>query len=453
MAQELQRRLQQGESETLEFKRSLGELREIVETVGAFANARGGTLLIGVDRDGQVVGVQLGRGSLESLANAIQQNTDPKVLPSLSVAALEGRTVIVVEVPESPVKPVFAYQKPFKRVGRSNHILAAAEVARLAMESYQLSWDAAPMEASLAEIAPEAIRRFLQTARKERNFEVDPEISPEEALEKLHLLHEGRLTRAALLLFGRDPQKHFPQAEVRCARFRGTEPLEFVDMQVIGGTLMEQVPEVMRFLRRNLQLSAEIKGLEREERWEYPLEALREAVVNAVCHRDYASSGEVQVRLFDDRLEVWNPGTLPEGLSPEDLRRAHDSRPRNKLLAQAFFLLKYIEQWGTGTLRMIGTCRDAGFPEPEFTERATRFVVTFHKSKLTREYLERLGLSERQLVAVEYVKSKGRITNREYVQLVGVSRATAARDLSELVQKGILRRRGEGRGSYFELRE
>jgi len=294
-AQELRRRIQQGESETLEFKRSLGELREIVETVGAFANAHGGTLLIGVDRDGQVVGVQLGRGSLESLANAVQQNTDPKVLPSISVATLEGNTVIVVEVPASPVKPVFAYQKAFKRVDRSNHILAAAEVARLAMESYQLSWDAAPIEASLTEIVPEAIRQFLQTARKERNFEVDPEIPVEEALEKLHLLRDGRLTRAALLLLGHDPQKYFPQAEVRCARFRGTEPLEFVDMQVIEGTLIEQVPEVLRFLRRNLQLSAEIKGLERQERWEYPLEALREAVVNAICHRDYASSGEVQV--------------------------------------------------------------------------------------------------------------------------------------------------------------
>jgi ATP-dependent DNA helicase RecG len=213
---------------------------------------------------------------------------------------------------------------------------------------------------------------------------------------------------------------------------------------------MDQVPEALRFLRRNLRLSAEIKGLEREERWEYPLEALREAVINAICHRDYASSGEVQVRLFDDRLEVWNPGTLPEGLTPEDLKRAHLSRPRNKLLAQAFFLVKYIEQWGTGTLRMIEACRAAGFPEPAFAERAASFVVTFSKSKLTREYLERLGLSERQLRAVEYVRAKGRITNREYVELVRISRATAARDLSDLVQKGVLRRRGRGRGSYFE---
>jgi ATP-dependent DNA helicase RecG len=227
---ELQRLLRQGEGETVEFKRSLGELREIVETVGAFANAHGGRILIGIDRDGHVVGVDLGRGSLESLANAIQQNTDPKVLPSLSTATVEGKAIIVVEVTESPLKPVFAYHKPFKRVGRSNHVLSAAEVARLAMESYRLSWDAAPLEAELGEIDPEAVKRFLRTARQERNFEVELEIPLEEALEKLHLLHDGRLTRAALLLFGRDPQKHFPQAEIRCARFRGTEPLEFVDM-------------------------------------------------------------------------------------------------------------------------------------------------------------------------------------------------------------------------------
>lgn len=207
----------------------------------------------------------------------------------------------------------------------------------------------------------------------------------------------------------------------------------------------------MHFIRRNIQLSAEIKELQREEHWEYPIEALREAVVNAICHRDYTSSGNVQVRIFDDRLEVWNPGTLPEGLSIEDLSRPHDSRPRNKLIAHAFFLNKYIEQWGTGTLRMIDACRAADFPEPVFTETSGSFVVTFHKSKLTPEYLQELNLTERQIHAVEYVKEKGQITNQEYIRLTGVSRATATRDLTDLVQKGVLRQQGRGRGSFYEL--
>lgn len=201
-SQELLHIIQAGESETAEFKRSLGELREIVETVGAFANAHGGTVIIGVDRNSQIVGVEIGRDSLESLANTIQQNTDPKVLPSISMAIAQGKQVIVVKVSENPIKPVFVYHKPIKRVGRSNPVMTGTEVAHLAMEGYGLSWDAEPLAISLSEISDQAVKRFLQAARQERNFEIDPKIPVEEALEKLRLLRDGQPTRAALLLFG-----------------------------------------------------------------------------------------------------------------------------------------------------------------------------------------------------------------------------------------------------------
>jgi ATP-dependent DNA helicase RecG len=273
----------------------------------------------------------------------------------------------------------------------------------------------------------------------------------EEALEKLDLWHNGQLTRAAFLLFGREPQRFLRSSEARVARFKGTEPLQFLDMQVIEGGLIAQRAAIMAFIQRHISMAAAVKGLEREERWEYPLEALREAVTNALCHREYRDPGNVQVRIFDDRLEVWNPGTLPSELSLEALRRTHRSIPRNRLIAHAFFLIKFIEQWGTGTLRMIAVCREAGLPEPEFAELSGAFVVTFRKSRLTREYLEGLGLSPRQIAAVEYLRTRGRITKREYVAVTGASARTAVDELRKLVDNGLLVPIGKGRALHYRL--
>jgi ATP-dependent DNA helicase RecG len=299
------------------------------------------------------------------------------------------------------------------------------------MASRGLSWDAGPAEGcTLADVDPEAVWRFLVAAQRERNLLLDPNSPLEEVLEKLKLRREGQLTRAAVLLFGKEPQRFLRQSEVRMARFKGIQPLHFLDMKVIEGRLIDQLEAVMEFIQRHISMAAEIEGLEREERWEYPLAALREAVTNAICHRDYRDAGNVQVRIFDDRLEVWSPGLLPPEVSIESLRRTHRSVPQNRLIAYVFFLIKFVEQWGTGTLRMIEACQAAGLPDPEFAELSGAFVVTFQKSKLTREYLEGLGLTERQVTAVEFVRQKGRITNHEYAQLVGVSERTATRDLT-----------------------
>jgi ATP-dependent DNA helicase RecG len=452
-ASDLSGLIQAGESDTVEFKASTGEIREIVETVSAFANAQGGTILIGVTNAGEVVGLALGKDTLESLANRIQQQTDPKVFPVLATAEVERNTVVVVHVDESPLKPVLVQGRGFKRVGRSNHVLSSQEVAQLSLVSRGLSWDAGPAEGyGLSDLDPAAVRRFLLAGEREHHLDIHPDTPLEEVLEKLELWCDGHLTRAALILFGREPQRFLRQSEVRVARFRGTEPLHFLDMKVIEGTLIEQRTAILEFIQRHISMSADVKGLEREEHWEYPLEALREAVTNALCHREYRDPGNVQVRVFDDRLEVWNPGTLPPELSLEALRRTHRSVPRNRLIAHAFFLIKFIEQWGTGTLRMIAVCREAGLPEPEFAELSGAFIVTFRQSKLTREYLAGLGLSARQIGAVEYVQAHGRITNREYVALTHVARPTATRDLADLVAKGLVQQHGKGRGSYFTLK-
>jgi ATP-dependent DNA helicase RecG len=179
--------------------------------------------------------------------------------------------------------------------------------------------------------------------------------------------------------------------------------------------------------------------------------AVREAVVNAVAHRDYASNASVQIMLFADRLEVWNPGDLPAGLTPDKLRKPHASIPRNPLIAEPLFWVRYIEKLGTGTLDMISLCDEAGLPEPEFRQEGSQWTVTLWRDWLTDKTIDRLALNDRQRSIVPLLKSKLLITNSLYQTIGRTTRKTAARDLEDLVNKGILVLRGSRRGAHYIL--
>jgi ATP-dependent DNA helicase RecG len=286
----------------------------------------------------------------------------------------------------------------------------------------------------------------------ERQWNIDPKTSVPQALRQLKLLRNDQLTIAALLLFGREPQRFLVQAKLRCARFKGTDEAVFIDLKVIEGTIMQQVEEAMAFVQRHTSMAVKIEGkLERTETWEHPLEAVREAITNAVCHREYADSGNVVVKIFDDRLEVSNPGALPPGMTVEDLKQPHESKPRNKLVADAFFLIKYIEQFGTGIRRMIQDCHEAGVPEPEFESRAGAFRTVFPRLGAADRRLERL--TDRHLQAVRHATEKGRITLADYALLVGMPKRTLQRDLQELVRQGLLVKRGTARATWYEVKK
>jgi len=265
-------------------------------------------------------------------------------------------------------------------------------------------------------------------------------------------MKNGQLTIAALLLFGKNPQRFLLQARVRCARFKGENEVEFLDLKVIEGDLIQQVEEAMSFVRRNTSMTARIEdgALSRKEHWEYPLDAVREGITNAVCHRDYADSGNVLVKIFDDRLEVLNPGGLPAGLTVEDLKNPHESKPRNKLVADAFFLIKYIEQFGTGIGRMIEECRLAGVPEPQFESRAGGFRIAFRLTMLGDQRATEMGLTERQLLLLQKSAAIRRGTTAELAKLLEVPKRTVQRDLQYLTKKGLLIRRSNGKHTSYE---
>ena len=354
----LDRLLAEGESETVEFKESLD--REALETVAAFANTRGGILLIGVQDDGTVQGITLGKESLREWVNHIAQATH--LHPRIEPLSYEDKTIAIIEVPESPLKPVPCRGRYFKRVAKSNRQMTDDDLTRVVLDRVGMTWDqVVEPRATQSDLDPEQLRRFRKLCNLKGRRPIPEGEEDTTVLEKLGLLRDGQLTRAAVLLLGREPQRFYPSAFVKMGRFRS--PTLIVDDREIYGTLFDQVEGTMLYFREHLQTRFEFTGeIAREVIWEYPLEALREAITNAVCHRDYLETPHVQVRWYDDQLTFLNPGGLPPPLRLQELKREHPSIPRNRLIAEMFFYIGWIERWGRGIQKMLDECAAAGLP-------------------------------------------------------------------------------------------
>lgn len=311
-------------------------------------------------------------------------------------------------------------------------------------------------KATLDDIDAEALADFVRRARHERQFPLPEQTPVAELLTHLNLLDAGRPTNAAVLLFAASPQRFIPAAEVRCMHFHGTEiqrPVPFY--RIYKGNLFEQVEQAADFVLSvtHRAVGTRAESIQAPVTYEIPPDVIREAIINAVAHRDYAASGEaIQVSVFADRVEVWNPGTLLPPLTPADLRKAHRSVARNPRLCDALFQAHYIEKYGTGTLMMIDQCRRHGLPEPRFAQDGHEFMLTLWRNWLTPERLAGLGLNDRQRQALDLLRGQGRITNTEYQAAFDVAKRTAHRDLAELAEKGLVERVGStGKGTYYVL--
>ncbi len=249
-------------------------------------------------------------------------------------------------------------------------------------------FDAAPcLKASLDDLDPEQMTRFIRIARGARAFPLPVDASTEDLLIHLNLLNDGRPTNAAMLLFGKSPQRSFISSEVRCAHFHGTQVAKPIpSYQVYKGTAFQLVDQAVDFVLSKIALSVgtRAESVQAPVAYEIPKEVVTEAIVNAVAHRDYTSNASIQVMLFTDRVEVLNPGRLPPSLTLEQLRVAHTSIPNNPLLAEPLYLAQYIERMGTGTLDMIRRCSDAGLPEPEFND-SSGFKITIWRATPTEQ--------------------------------------------------------------------
>jgi len=309
--------------------------------------------------------------------------------------------------------------------------------------------------ATLKDLSRKRIDWFLESASRERGFPLKANTETKALLTHLNLLDNGKPTNAAVVLFGENPQRFHRTAETKCMHCHGTEYRRpFASQQIYGGDLFEQAEQASDFVLAKISraVGTRATSITAPATYELPPDAVGEAIVNAIAHRDYHSNASVEVRLFADRLEVWNPGALPGTLTLDDLRNAHPSVPNNPLIAESLYLARYIEKAGSGTQRMIELCQDAALPEPGFELRAGSFVITLWRDWLTTSVIAQLDLNDRQRQAVLIIKTSGRLNNLDYQKIFSVSKPTASRDLEDMVLKGVLEKIGTtGKGTHYIL--
>jgi ATP-dependent DNA helicase RecG len=346
MMNEIRQMIENGESETTEFKENFD--KEAVETAVAFANTKGGVILIGISDKGEIKGIQIGRSTLKNWTNQISQSTEPSIIPDILDNVIDKKHIVVIRIPEFPIKPASVKGRCLRRVGNSNRAMTPQEIAQIHLHSTGVSWDKLPVsDASLKEIDFEKVKRYITRANETGRRKIQEDENPSRVLEKLELIKEEKPTWAAILLFHKHPQRFLSQGVIHCGRFK--EETIVIDDRMIEGTVIEQVDETMDFIRKNINVRFVMTGKPaREEIWDYPLEALREAVINAVCHRNYTISSNTEVRIYDDKLIVWSPGGLPFGITLADLYKPHSSVLRNKGIGSVFYDMGWIEQWEAG---------------------------------------------------------------------------------------------------------
>ena len=323
-------------------------------------------------------------------------------------------------------------------------------------------FDASPCRgATLKDLNEDGMKAFTREARAARGFPLKESASARELLTHLNLLDDGQPTHAAMLLFGRDPQRFLPASEIKCAHFHGTEAAKPIpSYQVYKGTVFSMLDQALDFVMAKLALSVgtRAQGVQAPVAYEIPREVVAEAIVNAVAHRDYTSNGSVQVMLFADRLEIWNPGGLPSSLTLERLRLAHGSVPHNPLLTAPLYLTKYIERMGTGTGDMIRRCREAGLQEPEF-KVADGFSLTIPRLPVTAAKTSAAGLGEKlgeklgetRAAIVRAMHANPNVTVAQLAQALQISTTAVEKNLQILKREGYIERIGPAKGGHWEI--
>jgi ATP-dependent DNA helicase RecG len=445
--------IEAGEGQTQEFKSSFD--KSCIETLVAFANAKGGRVLVGVSDQGRVPGVTLGKESLNEWLGQIKAATSPSIIPDLEAHTLDGKTVVVISVSEFPVKPVSTKGRYYKRVANTNQALNAHEISDLYMQSLQLSWDAYPAHsATLADLSQTKVDAFVQQINAGGRFGLG-DTTGINALQKLNYIQQGQPTWAAMLLFAKEPLRH----HIHIGRFK--TPSLIIDDRQFTDTLFEAVDQAMRFIVSYVPVAFEITGaVRRKERFAYPLPALREALLNAVVHRDYKDGSDIQIKIFDDSISIFSPGRLFDGLTLDELRQDHyRSRLRNKLVAEAFYLTTAIEKYGSGFLRIRQALAD--YPEVQFVveEISGGISLTFKKS--TTKMDEGVsggvnggvngGVSDEEALTRLIIQRPGANT-KMLVTLSQMSKRTVERLLKRLKDQGQIQFRGAPKtGGYHPV--
>lgn len=435
------------EQQNIEWKQSWRD--EYLQWISGFANAKGGILYIGKDDNGNVIGLSNYRKLMEDLPNKISSKLG--VLCDINLH--EENNLFFIEIITNPYNNGISYNgKYYYRSGSTNQELRGNELTDFLLRKTGKTWDDIEEEkASFDDINEDTVKRFVKSGIASKRLPPETEnLDTKTIFENLLILNDGKLTRSAILLFGKQTVRFYVSAFLKIGKFDKTDS-ELLSQEVVEGNLFEVLDESMKILfTRFINSAISYEGIQRIETYEYPYNAVREILLNAFAHRTYENS-PIQIRVYPDRIRFWNQGELLSPLTPEKLKASNTSLTRNPNIARTFFRAGLVESWGRGISKIIEECKQAGLLEPKIEELAGGVAITLYKNKTNPEFLATLPLNERQLKALEYLKKEPFITNGIYRDLYDITERTALRDLTELVRLQILKKEGVGKGTKYVL--
>jgi ATP-dependent DNA helicase RecG len=447
------------ESETREFKKSLAELKEGLISISAMLNKHGtGELWFGIRNDGTPAGLDINEKTLRDISQAIAAHIEPRIYPHVTREAV-GVVGCIKVTCEGSDAPYYAYGRTYMRVADEDRQLTPKELERLILRKHdeRHHWDDQPCHRTVADLNRTTLRAFVKRAGLTWD-------TPANALDKLGLLRKGKLVNAASLFFAKEPP-----LELRCAVFATTDSATIIDRHDFRGDILELIEEAQKYILKNIHIGMRLEGLYRKDVPEISVEALREAIINAFCHRDYRDPEYIQVAIFKDRVEIRNPGCLYGGLTLEDLRHGHVSRRRNPLIADLFRRIEMVEAWGRGmplirknapsvTFRevagvfIVGFARPSFQIQPEVSEKRRENTEGKHGAGEKGPLVASEKMSEKmseKILAILTEKPKASIA--DMARTTGVTTRTIERNLQKLIASNRLRRVGPDKGGHWEV--
>ncbi len=449
------------ESETVEFKTSLAELKQGLISLVAMLNKHGqGDLWFGIAPSGQPAGLMANEKTLRDVSQALAAHIEPRLYPEVTAQQVAGKTCLRVQA-AGHQKPYFAYGRAYIRVADEDRQMSARELESLILKrnSAALRWDNEPCTTALAELNPNKIRRFLERA----GLPWGDEDSPANALAKLGLLQGGQLLNAARLFFAEQP------IQLRCAVFASTTSATILDRHDFDGDILELIEEAEKYILKNIHIGMRLDGLRRVDVPEISRAALREAVINAFCHRDWRHPDYVQVAVYKNRVEIRNPGGLFDGLTFEEMRRGNVSHRRNPLIADLFRRIEMVEAWGRGMPLILQNA-----PDVEFREIASLFVASFERPSATAVTTQEIApttpettpetvsttpetadlpLKNTKERLVQLLREQPQLTAPAIAAALGIGKDGVKYHLNQLKQAGQLRHVGPTKGGRWEVIE
>ena len=455
----IQEIVQMGEGLNVEFKSNFNAA--CIETLVAFANSKGGSIFIGINNQAEVKGLTISSESIQQWVNEVKSKTSPELIPDAYVHQHNDKYIVELVQQEYPLKPVGVQGRFFKRIENSNHLLSVGEVANLHLQSINSSWDAYidPLH-TMDSLSMEKIEQVISML-KQKGRTVDDD--PMAFLSKYSLLRDGKPTFAAYLLFKKEDCFI---STIELGRFQS--PIIIKDSDRTKADLITQVDVVMNFIKKHINKAVIItEKPQNTEKWDYPLEAIREIVMNMIVHRDYRASADSIVKVFDKKIEFYNPGVLPDGITINDLlTNNYKSNPRNKLVADLFKDLGLIEKYGSGIGRVIYLLKEAGLPLPEFSIQSGGITVTvfaLNEDKVTDNVTDNVtdtpiikalksdDIKYRKKKIISLLQSNSTLSLTKLSEKLHVSKMTISRDIEELKKSQQLKRVGKNKGGYWEV--